>query len=140
MTRKLIALSVFVLALGVARVEAASFCWDNTDKLIVKLQKLDLKTDQLKDVFQYQAKHRDLIVSSHKDGRGCRFHEHAEVDFEKASIGVLTDEQFQKLSGRDRNETEGLRYSNYLLNKEIARMQLQLAELRAQLAALRAEG
>ena len=138
MTRKLFALCAALLVAGVAQVHATTFCWDNTDTLIVKLKKLELNTEQLDDVFQYQREHRDLIAASHRDGRGCRFHEDHEVEFEKASIGVLTNDQFQQLKGRVRNETEGLRYDNYLLTKEVEQLKAQLEALRAQLAALKA--
>ena len=137
--KKLLAVCACLLVVGVTQVSATTpFCWDNTDKLIVKLKKLDLTTDQLKDVFAYQAEHRELMAASHEDGRGCRVHEDHEVVFQKRSIGVLTDEQFSKLKGRARNETETLRYESYLLEKEVARMEKELAALRKQLAALQA--
>ena len=132
MSKKLIALVAFVVVLSVGQAFA---CYDNTDRLLVKLKKVDLTTEQLQDVFKYQKAHRDLIAASHEDGRGCSFHEHAEVDFEKASIGVLTDEQFEEFTGRARNEAESLRYENYLLKKELERMKLELAQLKAALEA-----
>ena len=135
--KRLLALCALVLLAGAvqASVVSAPFCWDKTDKLIVKLKTLDLTTDQLKDVFQYQKAHRDLMAACHQDGRGCGVHEAAEIEFQKASIGVLTDEQFVKLEKRARNETEQLRYENYLLKKEIARLSAKLAELEAKQAA-----
>ena len=133
MTRKLLALCAFVLVLGVS--EASAFCYDKTDNLIVKLKKLNLNTEQLKDIFEYQQDHKDLIVQSHSDGRGCRYHEKMEVEFEKASIGVLTDEQFEKYAGRERTETEALRYENYLLKKELARLE-RVSGQRQRLAAV----
>jgi len=137
--KKLLAVCACLLVFGAVRVSATTpFCWDNTDKLIVKLKTLDLTTEQLKDVFAYQAEHRELMAASHRDGRGCGVHENHEVVFEKMSIGVLTDEQFQKLEGRARNETETLRYENYLLEKEVQRMEKELAALKKQLAALQA--
>lgn len=139
MTRKLLLLCAALLVVGVSQVHATTFCWDNTDTLIVKLKKLELTTEQLDDVFAYQREHRDLIASSHRDGRGCRFHENHEVEFEKASIGVLDDSQFQKLKGRQRNETEGLRYDKYLLTNQIEQLKAQLDAVRAQLAALKAQ-
>jgi hypothetical protein len=134
MIRKLFAVAAFVLILGAN--QASAFCWDNTDELIVKLKRLNLSTEQLKDVFQYQEQHRDLITSSHQDGSGCRHHEAMEVNFQKHSIGVLTNEQFEKLQGRERNETEGLRYDNYLLKKEVARLKKELQALKVEMKAL----
>ena len=43
MTKKFLALFAFVLILGVGQ---ASACWDNTDKLVVKLKKLNLTTER----------------------------------------------------------------------------------------------
>jgi len=137
--KKLLAAFACVLMLGVSQASAsAPWCHDNTDKLIVKLKKVDLTTDQLKDVFSFQKQHRDLISQSHSDGHGCSFHEKMEVTFEKQSIGVLTDEQFKKFKGRDRNETEGLRYENYLLKKEVQRMKKEMQALKAEMKALAA--
>ncbi len=133
MLKRLIVVAAVFVVLGAPKAEA--FCWDHTDRLIVELKELDLNTEQLKDIFKYQTDHRNLISQAHKDGRGCRFHENAEVNFEKASIGVLTDEQFKKLKGRERNETESLRFDNYVLKKEIARLKKEIEALRAKLAA-----
>ena len=135
--KKLFALLACVLVLGVTQASAtAPYCYDNTDKLIVKLKKLELTTEQLKDVFEYQQDHRDLIAHSHNGGGGCRVHEAAEVDFQKRAIGVLDDKQFQRFQGRARNENEQLRYDNYLLQKEVERMRKEMAALRKQLEAL----
>ncbi len=137
--KRLIALLASLLVVGLTQAEArAPFCYDNTDKLVVKLKKVQLTTEQLKDIFQYQQEHRDLIAASHADGRGCTVHEHAELDFEKRSIGVLDDTQFKQLKGRVREEAEQLRYENYLLKKEVERMQQEMAALRAQMDALQA--
>jgi hypothetical protein len=137
--KKLFAALACVVVLGASQASALSpFCHDNTDKLIVKLKKVQLTTEQLKDVFAYQAEHRGLIAASHSDGQGCRVHENHEVTFEKQSIGVLSDKQFKSFKGRVRNENETLRYENYLLEKEVARMKKELEALKAQVAALAA--
>ena len=134
MLRKVLTAATLMLVLGA---NVSAFCWDNTDELIVKLKKLQLNTEQLKDVFQYQQQHRDLMASSHSDGSGCRTHELAEVDFQKASIGVLNNDQFKKLTGRVRTETETLRFDNYKLVKEVARLKKELAFLKKELVALK---
>ncbi len=137
--KKILAVLACVFVLGASNASALSpFCWDNTDKLLVKLKKVNLTTEQLKDVFAYQSEHRDLMARSHTEGLGCRVHENHEVMFEKQSIGVLTDKQFKSFKGRVRNEAEGLRYENYLLEKELQRMKKELEALTAQLDALAA--
>jgi len=137
--KRLIALLACLLVVGLTQASArAPFCYDNTDQLVVKLKKVQLTTEQLKDIFQYQQEHRDLIAACHADGRGCSLHEQAEVEFQKRSIGVLDDAQFKQFKGRVRDETEQLRYDNYLLRKEVERMEQQMAVLRAQLEALQA--
>ena len=136
---KLIAALACVIVVGATQASALTpFCWDNTDKLIVKLKKVQLTTEQLKDVFAYQTEHRELMAATHTDGRGCAVHENHEVLFEKQSIGVLSDKQFKAFKGRARNENESLRYENYLLEKELERMQKELDALRAEVAALAA--
>jgi len=112
----------------------APFCWDKTDRLVVQLEKLDLTTEQLQDIFAFQEQHRDLMAACHEDGRGCGVHERAEVEFQKKSIGVLDDEQFEEHTGRKRTEAETLRYENHLLKKEIEALRAELAELKVQLA------
>jgi len=133
MIRKLVVVTTFVLAVGVA---PASACWDHTDRLIEKLEKVRPTIVQLEDVFEYQQQHRDLIARTHEEGRGCSVHEAAEVEFEKAAFGILTDAQFEQIRGRERNETESLRYENYTLRKEIARLQAELAKLHERIEAL----
>jgi hypothetical protein len=134
--KKLLAVFACVLVLGVSQASAnAPFCHDNTDKLIVQLKKVDLTTEQLKDVFVFQKQHREFVAQSHTDGRGCSAHERMEVTFERQSIGVLTDEQFKKYKGRVRNENEGLRYENYLLKKEVQRMKKEMEALKAEMKA-----
>lgn len=133
MFRKMITACTLMLALSA---NASAFCWDNTDDLIVKLKRVQLNTEQLKDVFSYQQSHRDLIASSHQDGRGCQHHEAMEVEFQKKSIGVLNDDQFKKFTGRERTETESLRFENHKLQKELARLRQELALLKKELAAL----
>ena len=76
----------------VPNLDASSpYCWDKTDRLIVQLKKLDLNTEQLQDVFEFQKQHRDLMAACHEDGRGCGVHERAEVDFEKKGLQVALD-------------------------------------------------
>ena len=119
-------MSMFSFAAGTAHA-----CWDNTDKTIKKMKKLDLTTEQLKDVFQYQKSHRELITQCHRDGSGCAKHERAEVDFQKNAYGVLDDKQFQKATGRERNEVESLRFENYRLKKANEKLKKELALLKA---------
>ena len=95
------------------------------------MKKVKLTNDQLIDVFAYQTEHRAVIKRAHAEDLGCRYHENHHVDFQKSAFGVLTDEQFAKLSGRERNETEQLRYENYLLKKELEALRRELAELKA---------
>ncbi len=122
MLKKLAIVAAVLLAFGATQAFAtpAPFCWDNTDQVIKKLKRLDLNTEQLKDVFVYQEAHRDVMKRAHTEGLGCRVHENHEAQFVKQSVGVLTDEQFEKYTGRERNEEEVLIYDNYLLVKEVA--------------------
>ena len=131
--RLLLALAAFTLVLT----PDASACWDKTDKLIQELKQLDLDTEQLKDIFEYQREHRLLIAQAHQEGLGCSFHEGKTVDFQKSAIGVLDDAQFKSYTGRERTEAETLRYENYLLQREIARLKLELEKMRAELEGAR---
>ena len=138
--RKLFLLGAVLFGVLLApNVDAASpYCWDKTDRLIVKLKQLDLTTEQLQDVFEFQKQHRDLMAACHEDGRGCSAHEKAEAVFQKKSIGVLDEKQFEKHVGRKRTEAETLRYENHLLKKELAALKAELAAIKLQLASLKA--
>ena len=132
--RKVI-LSAFVVAIAAP---AALACWDNSDRFIVTLKKLELSTDQLKDVFAYQKQHREVVARAHKEGLGCRYHENHDAVFEKQAVGVLTEAQFKSHTGRRRTQIESLTYENRLLRKEIVRLEALVKKLQAQLA--RAQG
>jgi uncharacterized protein involved in exopolysaccharide biosynthesis len=124
-----------VAALGVALLAPAALaCWDNTDDVIVKLKKLELSTEQLKEVFAFQKEHQEVVVRAHREGLGCRYHENHEAVFEKNAIGVLNDAQFEQHTGRARTEVESLQYQNRQLMKEIARLKAELKKLEAELA------
>jgi hypothetical protein len=137
MSKKLMALATATLLFGLAHAAdaAAPFCWDQTDQFIKQLKKVDLTVAQLQDVFEYQAEHRQVMQVAHAEGLGCRHHEDHELDFQKSSIGVLTDEQFKEFTGRERTEIETLRRENYLLKKELEALKRELAALRAEAAA-----
>jgi len=129
-------LCVVVSAVIVAISAPSAFaCHDRTDKTVVQLRQADLSTEQLKAIFELQKEHKDLITKSHAEGLGCSVHENHQAVFEKAAFGVLKDDQFQKVMGRERNEEEKLRYENYLLKQEIARLKAELDKLAAAAAA-----
>jgi len=118
---------------------AALACWDNSDRFIVSLKKLDLSTDQLKDIFAYQKEHRGVVARAHSEGLGCRYHENHDAVFEKQAVGVLTNAQFKTHTGRQRTQVESLTYENRLLKKEIVRLEALIKALQAQLAKTQAK-
>ena len=122
----------FVLAVGVIAPDASA-CWDNTDQVVLKLKKLNLNTEQLKDIFVYQKQHREVVVRAHREGLGCRYHENHDVVFEKQAVGVLTNTQFKQHTGRVRTKVEGLQHDNRVLRKRVDRLEKRLKELLAQL-------
>ncbi len=132
MTKWTLLSCVAVLTLGLVATDAAA-CWDNSDQIILKLRKLNLNTGQLKDVFAYQAEHKAVVARAHKEGLGCRYHENHDAVFEKSAIGVLTDEQFKKHTGRVRTKVESLEHENYTLRKKVERLEKLLAEMQKQL-------
>ncbi len=135
-TNRIVLLSAFVFALGVIASNAVA-CWDNSDRIILQLKKLNLNTEQLKDVFLYQKEHKDVVARAHKEGLGCRYHENHDAVFEKKAVGVLTGAQFKKHTGRGRTQVESLKYDNRLLKKEIAKLKEMIKKLQAELAKLK---
>ena len=118
-----------LLVIGLVAAPAVA-CWDNSDQIVVKLKKLELSTDQLKDIFVFQKQHRSVIKRAHREGLGCRYHENHDAVFEKQAVCVLTNSQFKKHVGRTRTKVEGLEYDNLQLKKRIAKMEKELAELK----------
>ena len=138
MRKSVVVACAAVLVLGFVAHDAAA-CWDNSDGVIMSLKKLKLTTDQLKDIFKYQEEHREVIVRAHKEGLGCRYHENHDAVFEKTAIGVLTNAQFKKHTGRTRSKVESLEHTNWELRKKIERLEKKLKELQAQLEKISAK-
>ena len=134
MAKRILVLSVVGLALGLLAPNASA-CWDNTDEFMLKLKKVKLTTQQLKEVFALQKQHKAIVVRAHKEGLGCRYHENHEAVFQKQAVGVLTDAQFKKATGRKRTKVESLTYENVQLKKKLAAMEKRLALLEAALKA-----
>ena len=129
-----------ILSLSVAFLASeASACWDNSDGLILKLKKLDLNTEQLKDVFAFQNEHRAVVKRAHRERLGCRYHENHDAVFQKKAIGVLTNGQFKKYTGRVRTKVETLEHENWRLKKEIAKLRALIEKLQKQLEATAAK-
>ena len=118
---------------------AAIACWDNSDVMVVKLKKLNLTTDQLKDLFVYHKAHKKVIERAHAESLGCRYHENHDAVFEKQAVGVLTDKQFRTHAGRKRTKVESLTFENRLLQKKIEKLEQQLKELRELIKKLAAQ-
>ncbi|MFN0204797.1 MAG: hypothetical protein ACKVS6_00600 [Planctomycetota bacterium] len=129
MNRCLVTLAAVAIAFFAAA-PIARACDDNSDQVMQRLKKVDLTTEQLKQVFAYQNDHKNFITKAHKEGLGCRSHESNVAVFEKSAVGILSDDQFKKYSGRERNETETLRYQNYLLKQEIDKLKKEIESLK----------
>ena len=130
MSKRILVLSLVGLALGVMAPKASA-CWDNTDEFVIKLKKVKLSTNQLKEIFVFQKQHKAIVVRSHKEGLGCRYHENHEAVFQKQAVGVLTDAQFKTAVGRKRTKVESLTFEHDQLKKKLAAMQKRLAQLEA---------
>ena len=128
MSRRILGLVAVALVVGLMA-PAAFACWDNSDAMVVKLQKLKLSTEQLKDIVILQKEHKQVVVRAHKEGLGCRYHENHDAVFAKQAVGVLTDVQFRSHTGRKRNQVEGLTYENRVLRKKIEKLEKQLKQL-----------
>ncbi|MBI3818620.1 MAG: hypothetical protein HY286_08020 [Planctomycetes bacterium] len=136
--RPLFAIGTTVLVL-LAAAPAALACFDNSDQVVRRLQKLDLNTDQLRAIFACQSEHRAFIAKSHHDGMGCLAHEKHDSVFEMQAIGVLNDNQFKSFTGRVRSADESLRFENYLLKTEIERLKAEIADFKKKGAELKVE-
>jgi predicted RNase H-like nuclease (RuvC/YqgF family) len=135
MANRILVLVALGLVVGWMAPQAVA-CWDNTDLFVVKLKKLNLSTEQLKDVFVYQKQHRAVVDRAHRERLGCRYHENHEEGFQKQGIGVLTDVEFKKHTGRVRTKVESLEYENLQLKKKVAKMEKRIKALEKQLKKL----
>lgn len=129
MNRCLVTLAAAAIAFAAAA-PIARACDDNSDQVVQRLKKVDLSTEQLKQVFAYQTEHKAFISKSHRDGLGCASHESHVAVFEKSAVGILSDAQFKTYSGRERNENETLRYQNYILKQEIDKLKKEIESLK----------
>ena len=132
MVKRTLGLVTVALVVGLIAPNAFA-CWDNSDAIVVKLKKLKLSTEQLKDVFAYQKAHRDVVVRAHKEGLGCRYHENHDAVFEKQAVGVLTDSQFRHYTGRARSKIETLTFENRVLKKKVAKLEKRIKALESAL-------
>lgn len=131
MLKRIAGLALFV---GIVA-PAAVACWDNTDLFVTKLKKVNLTTEQLKELFDLQKQHRVVVKRAHTEGLGCKYHEnHEKLVFEKQAVGVLNDEQFKKVQGRKRTKVESLTFENKQLKKKLAKLEKRLAALEKALA------
>lgn len=131
MLKRIAGLALFV---GIVA-PAAVACWDNTDLFVTKLKKVNLTTEQMKELFDLQKQHRVVVKRAHKEGLGCKYHEnHEKLVFEKQAVGVLNDEQFKKVQGRKRTKVESLTFENKQLKKKLAALEKRLAALEKALA------
>jgi len=138
MTKRVLGLGVAALVIAVLS-PAAYACWDNSDMFVAKLKKVNLTTEQLKEVFELQKQHKAVVVRAHKEGLGCRYHENHDKVFEKQAVGILNDDQFKKAIGRKRTKVESLTYENKVLKKKLAEMEKRLARLEAAIKAAAAK-
>ena len=134
MARLTVLVCAFALAIGVVVPDALA-CWDNTDQMVLKLKKLNLTTEQLKEIFVFHKQHKEVVARAHREGLGCRYHENHDAVFEKQAVGVLDNAQFKKHVGRERTRVESLEYDNRLLRKKIAKLEKRIKELEAALKA-----
>jgi predicted RNase H-like nuclease (RuvC/YqgF family) len=137
MTKRGFGLAVVTLSIGLLA-PAVYACWDNSDLFVAKLKKVDLTTEQLKELFDLREQHKAVVVRAHTENLGCSYHENHEKVFEKQAVGVLNDKQFEKAVGRKRTEVESLTYENKELKKRLAEMEKRLALLEAALKAAEA--
>ena len=132
MANRTLGLVAVALVIGLVAPTALA-CWDNTDAVVVKLKKMKLTTEQLKDIFVYVEQHREVVKRAHSEGLGCRYHENHDAVFEKQAVGVLTDSQFRQYTGRTRTKIETLTHENRLLKKKVARLEKRVKALEAAL-------
>ena len=138
MSKKILGVVAVALVVGLAA-PAAFACWDNSDAMVVKLQKLKLTTEQLKDIVVLQKQHKAVVVRAHKEGLGCRYHENHDAVFEKQAVGVLSDAQFKTHTGRKRDKVESLTYENRMLKKKLEKLEKELKALKELVAKLAAK-
>jgi len=120
-----------VLAVGlIATSSAALACHsDYFDEIFAKIQKQQLDKAQIAAIWELKAQFNQAKSLDHKHSAACNHDQHVPT-FIASAAGVLSDEQFQAVTGKEKTEVQKLRYEVFQLKQEIAELRALLAELK----------
>ena len=126
-TKILSLVAVFVIASSSAVMACHS---DYFDEIFAKLKSQKLDKAQLAAIWKMRDQFNHSKSLDHKHGKGCSAHDSHVPQFIASAAGVLTDEQFQAVTGKEKTETQKLRYEIFQLKQEIAEIKAMIAELK----------
>lgn len=119
--------AVFVIATSSAAMACHS---DYFDEIFAKIQKQDLGKAQLAAIWKLKSSFDHSKSLDHQHGKGCSAHDSHVPTFIASAAGVLDDTQFKAVTGKEKTETQKLRYEIFQLKQEIAEIKALLAELK----------
>lgn len=127
-------LSVLAACLFLSSTAALACHSDYFDEIFAKIQKQQLDKAQIAAIWQlkeqFDPQFAKLRAQDHQEGRGCAAHDKHVPTFIASAAGVLSDEQFQAVTGQEKTEVQKLRYEIFTLKQEIAEIKALLAELK----------
>ena len=128
MSKKILSLVV----VGVLASSTSAFaCYtDWFNEIFAKVQSQKLDKDQLLAIQQFKSDFNLAKNHDHKSGKCDKAHDLHVPTFIASAAGVLDDEQFKAVAGKEKTETQKLRYEIFRLKQEIAEIKAMIAELK----------
>lgn len=120
-------LAVFLIATSTSAFACHS---DYFDEIFAKIQKQQLGKAQIAAIWELKAQFNNAKNLDHQHGKGCTAHDQHVPTFIASAAGVLSDEQFQAVTGKEKTEVQKLRYEIFQLKQEIAELKALVAELK----------
>jgi len=120
-------LAVFLIATSSSAFACHS---DYFDEIFAKIQKQQLDKSQIAAIWELKTQFNSAKSLDHQHGKGCAAHDQHVPNFVASAAGVLSDEQFQAVTGKEKTEVQKLRYEVFTLKQEIAELRALVAELK----------
>ena len=128
--RKTKILSLIAAFMIVAAGSAFACHSDYFDEIFAKVSQQSLSKAQLAAIWKMRDQFNLAKSQDHTTGKSCAAHDSHVPEFIASAAGVLSDEQFQAVTGKEKTETQKLRYEIFQLKQEIAELRAMIAELK----------
>ena len=121
-----------LMIVGVLASSSTAFaCYtDWFNEIFAKVQTQKLDKDQLLAIQQFKQDFNKAKTQDHAHGKCDKAHDAHVPTFIASAAGVLSDTQFKAVTGKEKTETQKLRYEIFCLKQEIAEIKAMIKELK----------